>query len=72
MEVKLKYRGREVKASEIAFIQALIAAHPEASRRALSQKLCEAWHWVNSSSVPGIFRHVRLSEKIVSDQTLLS
>ena len=46
MEVKLKYRGREVTARDIAFIQALIAEHPEASRRALSKKLCEAWHWV--------------------------
>ena len=46
MEVKLKYRGREITASDIAFIQALIAEHPEASRRALSRKLCEAWHWV--------------------------
>jgi hypothetical protein len=46
MEVKLKYRGREVKASDIAFIQALIAEDPGASRRALSKKLCEAWNWV--------------------------
>ena len=46
MEVKLNYRGRAVTARDIAFIQALIAEHPEASRRALSKKLCEAWHWV--------------------------
>jgi hypothetical protein len=46
MEVKLKYRGREVKAGDVAFIQALIAEDPGASRRALSKKLCEAWNWV--------------------------
>ncbi len=46
MEVKLKYRGREVSASDVVFIQELIGAHPEASRRALSKKLCEAWNWV--------------------------
>ncbi len=46
MEVKLKYRGREVTACEVAFIRSLIAEHPGASRRALSKKLCEAWHWV--------------------------
>jgi hypothetical protein len=46
MEVELKYRGREVKASDVAFIQALIAENPRASRRALSKKLCEAWNWV--------------------------
>jgi hypothetical protein len=29
----------------VAFIQALIDAHPAASRRALSKKLCQAWDW---------------------------
>ena len=51
MEVKLNYRGREVTARDIAIIQALIAEHPEASRRALSKKLCEAWHWVQPNGV---------------------
>jgi len=46
MEVKLKYRGREVSACDVAFIQALIAEDPGASRRGLSKKLCEAWNWV--------------------------
>ena len=46
MEVKLKYRGREVTACDVVFIRSLIAEHPEASRRALSKKLCEAWRWV--------------------------
>ena len=45
MDVKLSYRGRVVDAQDIAFIQSLIAAHPEASRRALSKKLCQAWDW---------------------------
>ena len=43
MAVKLRYRGREVSDAEVAFIEELIKAHPEASRRALSKKLCEAW-----------------------------
>jgi hypothetical protein len=42
----LRYRGRTVTDEEIAGIRALRAAHPELSRRALSQKLCEAWGWV--------------------------
>ena len=46
MEVKLKYRGRNVNACDVAFIQALIAEDPGASRRALSKRLCEAWNWV--------------------------
>ena len=39
------YRGRVITAEDIAFIRQLLAAHPGASRRALSAKLCEAWQW---------------------------
>jgi hypothetical protein len=46
MNVRLQYRGREVTDADVAFIQRLIADHPELSRRALSQKLCQAWNWV--------------------------
>jgi hypothetical protein len=42
---ELKYRGRLVTAEEILYIRELITAHPLASRRRLSQKLCEAWQW---------------------------
>ena len=42
---ELKYRGRVVTAEDIHVIRELIATHPQASRRRLSQKLCEAWHW---------------------------
>jgi hypothetical protein len=41
----LKYRGRVVTADDILYIRELIAAHPRASRRRLSEKLCEAWQW---------------------------
>jgi hypothetical protein len=44
--VVLRYRGREIGRSEIAFVRELIAAHPQASRRALSAKLSRAWGWV--------------------------
>src|SRR5512140_3378750 len=40
-----KYRGRTVTTEDIEFIGTLIKEHPGASRRALSQKLCEAWQW---------------------------
>ncbi len=42
----LRYRGREIHDTDVVFIQDLITAHPQASRRALSKKLCEAWGWV--------------------------
>ena len=45
MDVKLTYRGRVLSAQDVAFIQSLIDAHPEASRRALSSMLCERWGW---------------------------
>lgn len=45
MEVKFRYRGRSLSEADIVFIRDLIAAHPQASRRALSTKLCEAWNW---------------------------
>jgi hypothetical protein len=41
----LRYRGRNVNEEDIVYIRELIAAHPGASRRTLSTKLCEAWQW---------------------------
>jgi hypothetical protein len=46
MDVQFTHRGRMLSAEDVAFVRALIAAHPEASRRALSKKLCQAWGWV--------------------------
>jgi len=43
--VVLRFRGRCVTEEDVALIRALIAAHPGASRRALSRLLCEAWNW---------------------------
>jgi hypothetical protein len=45
MEVRLRYRGREVTDADVASIRALVADHPGASRRALSRELCAAWGW---------------------------
>ncbi len=45
MEAVLSYRGRNVTDSDVVFIRQLIADNPASSRRALSQKLCEAWNW---------------------------
>jgi hypothetical protein len=46
MEATRTYRGRVVSTADIEQIRRLIAQNPTASRRALSQKLCQAWHWV--------------------------
>jgi hypothetical protein len=52
MNVVFEYRGRRVTESELGAIRALIAAHPQASRRALSKKLCAAWQWVQPNGSP--------------------
>jgi hypothetical protein len=52
MPAAWRYRGRDISAAEIVFIQQLIAEHPRASRRALSQQLCEAWGWKQANGAP--------------------
>lgn len=52
MDVVLKYRGREVSQDDVVAIGRVIADHPEASRRALSLKLCEVWNWVQPNGAP--------------------
>ena len=52
MEEVLKYRGRTVTQGDVEFIQGLIQAHPGASRRHLSEKLCEAWGWYQPNGAP--------------------
>lgn len=46
MEPVLTYRGRAIETADVAFIRALIAERPKASRRRLSIELCRAWGWV--------------------------
>jgi hypothetical protein len=52
MPAPWRYRGREISSEEVAFIRRLIAEHPALSRRALSQKLCDAWHWQQANGAP--------------------
>ncbi len=51
VEQEWRYRGRIVTAEDVAFIRELIAAHPGASRRKLSEKLCQAWDWRQANGV---------------------
>lgn len=46
IEPVLVVRGRSVTQGDVADIRSLIAAHPRASRRELSKRLCELWGWV--------------------------
>ena len=51
MEEKIRYRGRAVSDEDVLFIRELIGCHPEASRRRLSELLCEAWNWRQPNGV---------------------
>jgi len=52
MEPNVSYRHRVVTDQDILEIRALIAGHPQASRRELSKKLCVAWNWVQTNGTP--------------------
>jgi len=41
----VRYRGRQITEQQVRFLRRLIAENPEASRRALSKQVCEAWEW---------------------------
>ena len=45
-DVVLHFRGRKVRAVELAFLRQLIAENPGLSRYALSAQVCRAWNWV--------------------------
>jgi hypothetical protein len=52
MQQQWRYRGRTIDDSEIVFIREMIAAHPQASRNQLSQRLCEEWNWKQPNGTP--------------------
>ncbi|MBN8246027.1 MAG: DUF4338 domain-containing protein [Verrucomicrobia bacterium] len=41
----LSFRGRVIRAADVAFLRQLITDHPQLSRRALSVRVCQAWNW---------------------------
>lgn len=51
-EVLLSYRGRAIRAEDVAFLRALLAQNPGLSRRQLSVKVCQAWQWVQPNGQP--------------------
>lgn len=51
MDLEITYRGKVATEQDIECIRKLILENPDASRRALSQKLCQAWNWVQPNGV---------------------
>ncbi len=46
MQTALEYRGRSIAQADVTFIRELIASRPDASRRAISIAVCNAWAWM--------------------------
>jgi len=57
MDAMLKFRGRLVTEADIAALRALIAAHPQASRRQLSALVCERWNGRQANGRLTMFAH---------------
>jgi len=51
-DVLLSFRGRPIREADVAFLRALIAQHPDLSRRRLSVRICAAWQWVQPNGQP--------------------
>jgi len=51
-DVVLSFRGRPIREADVAFLRALIAQHPDLSRRRLSVQVCAAWQWVQPNGQP--------------------
>ncbi|MGH8335542.1 MAG: Druantia anti-phage system protein DruA, partial [Gammaproteobacteria bacterium] len=51
MDCVLRYRGKNITLEEVRFIRELIARHPDLSRRRLSERLAQAWNWVQANGV---------------------
>src|SRR5258708_23552987 len=47
----LLVQGRQVTESRLQEIRELLAAHPDWSRRRLSEALCEQWNWCNGAGL---------------------
>lgn len=47
--IVFRYRGRDLNAEDISFIQATILEHYDKGRTRISQLLCKSWRWVQPS-----------------------
>jgi hypothetical protein len=50
--IVLRHQGQAVTLAEVQYIREIIAAHPEASRRRLSELVCEALNWRQENGAP--------------------
>lgn len=51
MKEVIAYRGRSVSEEDVTIVRKIIAAHPDGSRRFISQEVCRAWDWKQSNGI---------------------
>lgn len=51
MEIVARYRGRDITKSDLAVVNQIIGAYPDASRRFISKEVCKAWNWRQANSI---------------------
>ena len=51
MNEVITFRGRPVTEEDITVVRKIIAAHPDGSRRFISQEVCRAWDWRQSKGI---------------------
>ncbi len=51
-DVLLSFRGRQIRPTDVIFLQELITQSPCLSRRQISVKVCQAWNWVQPNGQP--------------------
>lgn len=45
METEPRVQGRTIRSDDVVWLQALIGAHPEWSRKEIAREVCRAWEW---------------------------
>ncbi|MEA1929188.1 MAG: DUF4338 domain-containing protein [Candidatus Auribacterota bacterium] len=51
MNEVITFRGRSVTEEEIDVVRKIIAAHPDGSRRFISQEVCRVWDWRQANGI---------------------
>ncbi|MEA3487452.1 MAG: DUF4338 domain-containing protein [Thermodesulfobacteriota bacterium] len=51
MNEVITFRGRSVTEEDVTIVRKIIAAHPDGSRRFISQEVCRAWDWRQANGI---------------------
>ena len=51
MNKVITFRGRSITEEDVAVVRKIITAHPDGSRRFISQEVCRAWDWKQPNGI---------------------